>query len=109
MINRYCTDEETFRLRQNPEVLRQLVPEMLRSARKFARETKSTILQEAMAEAHARLDGEANRLKELQKVNANVSEEEIKIAQNVVEDVTRHISKAHLRLDAVRLVLCEGE
>lgn len=31
------------------------------------------------------------------------------IAQNVVEDVTRHISKAHLRLDAVRLVLCEGE
>lgn len=109
MINRYCTDEETFRLRQNPEVLRQLVPEMLRSARKFARETKSTILQEAMADAHARLDGEATRLKELQRVNANVSEEEIKIAQNVVEDVTRHISKAHLRLDAVRLVLCEGE
>lgn len=107
MINRECSDEETFRLRQNPEVLRQLVPEMLRSAREFARETKTNILQEAMAEAHTRLDNEVSRLKELQRVNANVSEEEINIAQNVVEDVTRHISKAHLRLDAVRLVLCE--
>ena len=92
MINRECSDEETFRLRQNPEVLRQLVPEMLRSAREFARETKTNILQEAMAEAPPRLDNEVSRLKELQRVNANVSEEEINIAQNVVEDVIQHLS-----------------
>ncbi len=107
MINRYCADEESFRLRQNPELLRQLVPQMLKAARDFAREQKSTILQEAMAAAHAHLDGEASRLRELRKVNANVRLDEIKHAEKVIEDVTRHISKAHLRLDAVRLVLCE--
>jgi ATP-dependent helicase HepA len=106
-INKNCADEEAFRLKQNPELLQALVPEMLRAAREFARETKSTLLQEAMQIAHTRLDGEAARLKELRKVNPNVREEEIRIAENVVEDVTRHIAKAHLRLDAVRLILQE--
>lgn len=104
-INKYSADEETFRLRQNPELLRSLVPELLRSARDYARETKSTLLKKAMEQAHTHLDGEATRLKELHKVNPNVREEEIRIAETVVEDVTRHIAKAHLRLDAVRLIL----
>ena len=52
-----------------------------------------------------RLDGEARRLRDLQKVNAGVREAEIDLAENVVKDVTRHIAKAHLRLDAVRLIL----
>jgi len=29
----------------------------------------------------------------------------VKIAETVITDVTRHISKAHLRLDGVRLIL----
>ena len=104
-INKNAADEETFRLRQNPELLRSLVPELLRSARDFARDTKSKLLQNAMEQAHTHLDGEASRLKELSKVNPNVREEEIRIAENVIEDVTHHIAKAHLRLDAVRLIL----
>jgi ATP-dependent helicase HepA len=107
-INRYSGDEEAFRLKQDPTVLQALVPEMLRAAREHAREQKSTLLQAAMTHAHEQLDGEANRLKELRKVNPNVREEEIKIAQNVIADVTRHIAKAHLRLDSVRLVLGEA-
>jgi ATP-dependent helicase HepA len=107
VINQKTADEEAFRLKQNPELLQALVPEMLRAARGHAREKKSVLLEEAMRVAHKRLDGEASRLKELRKVNPNVREEEIKLAENVVEDVTRHIAKAHLRLDAVRLVLGE--
>ncbi len=104
-INEKTADEEAFRLRQNPELLQALVPEMLRAARNHAREKKSLLLEEAIRVAHERLDGEARRLKELQKVNPNVREDEIRVAENVIEDVTRHIGKAHLRLDAVRLVL----
>ena len=107
-INQYCGDEEAFRLKQDPALLQALVPEMLRAAKKLAREQKSTLLQAAMTQAHERLDGEATRLKELKKVNSNVREEEIKIAENVIADVTRHIAKAHLRLDAVRLILSEA-
>jgi ATP-dependent helicase HepA len=105
VINKHARDEEAFRLEQNPELLQALVPEMLKSARGHAREQKSTLLQTAMTEAHARLDGEANRLRELRKVNPNVREEEVKIAEDVITDVTRHIAKAHLRLDGVRLIL----
>ena len=77
---------------------------MLKAARGHAREQKSVLLQTAMTEAHARLDGEASRLKELRKVNPNVRQQEVKIAETVITDVTRHISKAHLRLDGVRLI-----
>lgn len=104
-INLNCADEEAFRLQQNPELLQALVPEMLKAAKGFAREEKSSLLQTAMTHAHDRLDGEAARLKELSKVNPNVREDEIRIAENVITDVTRHIAKAHLRLDAVRLIL----
>jgi ATP-dependent helicase HepA len=106
-INKYCADEEAFRLKQDPTLLQALVPEMLRSAKEHARAMKSDLLQAAMKQAHERLDGEATRLKELRKVNPNVRQEEIKIAENVIADVTRHIAKAHLRLDAVRLILSE--
>ncbi|MGZ0656828.1 RNA polymerase-associated protein RapA [Coraliomargarita sp. W4R72] len=106
-INKYCGDEEAFRLKQDPTLLQALVPEMLRSAKEHARTQKSDLLQAAMHQAHERLDGEATRLKELQKVNPNVREEEIRIAENVIADVTKHIAKAHLRLDAVRLILGE--
>jgi ATP-dependent helicase HepA len=105
LINQSCADEEVFRLQQNPELLQALVPQMLKAAKGFAREQKSVLLQAAMTEAHARLDGEASRLKELSKVNPNVREAEIRLAENVISDVTKHVSKAHLRLDAVRLVL----
>ena len=105
LINQHARDEEAFRLKQNPELLQALVPEMLKAARGHAREQKSVLLQTAMTEAHARLDGEASRLKELRKVNPNVRQQEVKIAETVITDVTRHISKAHLRLDGVRLIL----
>lgn len=106
-INANTADEEAFRLKQNPEVLQALVPEMLKAARGIAREEKSTLLEAAMKDAHAKLDGEATRLRELSKVNPNVSGAEIRIAEKVIADVTKHIAKAHLRLDAVRLILRE--
>jgi len=104
-INKQCADEESFRLKQNPELLKGLVPEMLKAAKGLAREEKSALLQSAMQDAHTRLDGEAERLRELRKVNPNVREGEIKTAESVIVDVTRNIAKAHLRLDAVRLIL----
>ena len=106
-INKYCGDEEVFRLKQDPELLQAIVPEMLSAAEKHANTQKSVRLTTAMNQAHERLDGEASRLKKLKEVNPNIRQEEIKIAETVIADVTRHISKAHLRLDAVRLILGE--
>lgn len=104
-INRHCKDEEPFRLKQDTQVLQVLVPDMLRLAKKHAQVQKTDLLQSAIRHAHEHLDGEAIRLKELKKVNPNVREEEIRIAEKVIADVTQNITKAHLRLDAVRLIL----
>ena len=91
--------------KQNPELLRSLVPEMLKSALKCAKKQKSVLLELSIADAHARLDGEATRLKELRKLNPNVQLQEIEIAETTIKRVVRHIADAHLRLDSVRLVL----
>ncbi len=104
-INKCTQDEEVFRIKENPELLQALIPQMLRVARDFASAGKSVLLEAAIKQAHARLDGEATRLRELQKVNPNVSEAEVKVAERVIENVARHIARAHLRLDAVRLIL----
>ena len=104
-INSQTRDEEAFRLKQNPELLRSMVPEMLKSALHFASNQKSDLLHLAMTEAHVQLDGEAIRLKELRKLNPNVQLQEIEIAESVVEEVIRYIAEAHLRLDSVRLIL----
>ncbi|MEC8208848.1 MAG: helicase-related protein, partial [Verrucomicrobiota bacterium] len=106
-INKYCADEEVFRLKQDPALLQTLIPEMLNAAEKYADAQRSVRLTTAINQAHERLDGEASRLKELQKVNPNIRQKEIEIAETVIADVTRHIAKAHLRLDAVRLILGE--
>ena len=105
MINRYCNDEETFRLQAKPRAAPSARAPDARAAREHRPRPEIELLQDAMNDAHVSLDGEATRLKELCKVNANVRAEEIELAEKVVEDVTRHISKAHLRLDAVRLIL----
>jgi ATP-dependent helicase HepA len=109
LINNNTRDEEAFRLQKNPEMLHSLIPEMLKSARRFARDNKSELLENAMHEAHAHLDGEARRLRELKEINANVREEEINIAENVIQEITRHIAKAHLRLDSVRLIISDTD
>lgn len=105
MINKSVHDEEAFRIRQDTGLLRTLLPEMLNSASGYASKQKSALLEAAIKEAHMRLDGEATRLKKLSKINPNVHTQEIEIAEGLVEDVTRSIAGAHLRLDSIRLIL----
>lgn len=98
-------DEAIFRIQQEPELLQALLPQQLKAARGFARERKSGLLEAALTQAHLRLDEEATRLKELRKVNLGVRLEEIELADSVIEEVSRAIARAHLRLDAVRLIV----
>jgi ATP-dependent helicase HepA len=98
-------DEAIFRIQQEPELLQALLPQQLKAARGFARNRKSGLLEEALRQAHKKLDVEATRLKELRKVNLGVRLEEIELADSVIEEVSRAIAGAHLRLDAVRLIV----
>ena len=58
----------------------------------------SSIAKEALGK-------EYERLVELKKVNPNISDRELEIAEEELRDVLKYIDQAGLRLDAVRLVL----
>jgi len=100
-------DEETFRLKNDGGFLEEQVPNLLKKAQAIAEGEKSAIVTSAIELAHRHLDNEAVRLRALQKVNENVREVEVETAEKYVSEVLRHLGKAHLRLDAIRLVLLE--
>ena len=104
-IGQRVRDEESFRIQQDPELLRGLLPPLLEAARGHARLARERMLEGALASARGCLETEAERLEALSRVNPNVSGEEIRLARQQVEDTVRHIAGAHLRLDAVRLIL----
>lgn len=104
-IDSRVRDEASFRVQQDPQLLRGLLPPLLETARGIARKARESIVMDALGSAHSSLESEAERLEALSGVNPNVSEEEIRLARKQVEETARQIAGAHLRLDAVRLIL----
>lgn len=92
------------RLLDNSMVTQQLIPDMLDTANKAAQEQAHAITQACLKTMHTRLDAEINRMKRLQQINGNVRENEIEMAVAQKKGLEEAISKARLRLDAIRLI-----
>ena len=71
----------------------------------MAKEEQVKRIESARAQAKVSLGAEWLRLSELKKVNANVSEAELQLAEEELQAVTQYIGDAKLRLDSVRLVI----
>lgn len=104
-LNEQSEDEEAFRLQESPDLLRSLLPDLLESARVLAQKDQAKRIETATMEAKASLGAEWQRLSELKQVNANVSEAELRIAEEELHAVIDYIGEATLRLDSVRLVI----
>ncbi len=96
-------DRETARkiIRAFGKKLREMVP----LAEQHAERVAPVFLQEAEARAQTMLNREINRLKALQKVNPNVRNDEIQFFETQLAALTQAIKAAHLRLDAVRVII----
>ncbi len=96
-------DRETARkiIRAFGKKLREMVPLAEQQAEKVA----PLFLQKAEARAQTMLNREINRLKALQKVNPNVRNDEIQFFETQLAALTQAIKAAHLRLDAVRIII----
>jgi ATP-dependent helicase HepA len=92
-------------VKESPELLRSLFPKLLEAALVFAEKNRQKEIRLASSTAKEALGKEYERLFELKKVNANITERELEIAEEELRDVLKFIDQAHLRLDAVRLVL----
>lgn len=81
--------------------LREMVPLAEQQAEKLA----PTFLERAQQRSQTTLNREINRLKALQKINPNVRNDEIRFFENQMDALTQALADAHLRLDAVRVII----
>ena len=92
------------KLLDNPKIGRKIIPKMFTSAEQFAEQQSQSLIKEANNAMTTQLEREIDRLKNLRKINDHVRSEEIKIAEEQMENLKKAINKARIRLDAVRLI-----
>jgi ATP-dependent helicase HepA len=97
--------ERCLALLENPEVRDQLLPSLLRQAESLASRRVGALVIQARADMRAQLAHEISRLRELQKVNSNVTAAEIDLLVTEQRDLDQHLTAARLRLDAARLLI----
>jgi len=78
---------------------------MIERCEQLAQQQAPAILEQAHQQAVHTLGGEIDRLKALQRQNPNVRDEEIRYFEQQLAEVSRIIETAHLRLDALRVIV----
>jgi ATP-dependent helicase HepA len=84
--------------------LRPVLANMIASADEAARRSANGLRATAIAELHASLGAEIERLRALSKINDHVRPEEIAAVAEELTAVERHLTQARLRMDSARLV-----
>lgn len=79
--------------------------EMVDQAEELVQPRQGKLISEARARMQAELNAELDRLRALAEVNPNVRQSEIDSLQERLETTDSHLSRAQLRLDAVRVIM----
>ena len=79
-------------------------PEMIETAQVIVNKKVPNIIAKARREMISQLEHEISRLRELQKVNSAVRQEEIDLLVEQQHALDEHLSAARLRLDALRVI-----
>ncbi|MBA3011035.1 MAG: DEAD/DEAH box helicase [Desulfobacula sp.] len=86
------------------QIKTQLIPDLLARSKSLARKKADRIMAAAREQILTTLGKETKRLIALQKINPNIHASEIGAAQKNIKELLDHLSRAELRLDAVRLI-----
>lgn len=79
--------------------------EMVDQAEELVQPRQAELVSEARARMQRELNAELDRLRALAEVNPNVRQSEIESLQERLETTDSHLSRAQLRLDAVRVIM----
>ncbi|MDQ3000261.1 MAG: RNA polymerase-associated protein RapA [Fibrobacterota bacterium] len=82
-----------------------LIPKLLEAAAQKVDFRQAAVKKDAHKEAEKRLGAERDRLRSLMSINPSVTEEDVAVADRLLQETLKHIAAAELRLDAVRLVV----
>jgi ATP-dependent helicase HepA len=86
------------------EFREELLPGLLEKTLSIANSQLPVIVTQARQAMTVQLDHEIARLKELQRVNRSVRDEEIELLVQQQRALDQHLASARLRLDAIRLI-----
>ncbi len=90
---------------ENREITEIFLPEMVNTTAVIAETSAPPVVESAVAEIETVMGAEIRRLKELQKVNPAIRNDEIEIMENEKQALLNHVRRARFRLDALRVVL----
>lgn len=93
-----------FRLLDNGRIKQKILPAMLEKSQVHAKEKAELIASKARQEMETTLQKEVQRLRDLQRANRHVRDEEITLLESHLAELNARISEAPLRLDSVRLI-----
>jgi ATP-dependent helicase HepA len=93
-----------FQLLDNRRIRQKLLPDMLERSREHATARSEAIAQTATEKMQTLLRHEIERLRDLQRVNDHVREDEITVLETQAAELAARIEEAPLRLDSVRLI-----
>jgi len=93
-----------YKLIENVEISRKLLPGMLQHSSKIAEAQAVTLREAAMKEMRHLVGHEVQRLQNLMRVNDYVRPQEIAMAEREQEELGTAIEHARLRLDSLRLI-----
>ena len=96
---------DVFRLLDRGAVRKKLLPAMLEKTRLLAAERLEKIVGASTERMSGRFGHELQRLRDLAEINDHVRPAEIAATEQQQTDLTAALAAAHLRLDAVRLIL----
>jgi len=91
-------------LRQHAQVLKDLIPRLIKKGRRFANPTAREARTRAAAAMDAALGGELERLERLRKLGHAVRPSEIQGTKAEREALAQAIEESRLRLDSLRLI-----
>ncbi len=78
---------------------------MINTAKDMAQQKLDVIRAESLAKMQTSLSEEQQRLEALKQINPNIRQEEITFYDKQRNELTAHIEKAQLKLDAIRLIV----
>ncbi len=107
-IRRNARADSAFRFEKNAAGLRELTARMLSASRESAVRQSDELIAHGRKRARRQLGGEARRLRNLRRINPSIREDEIRLAETVLNEVNKFIGEAHIRLDSARLILTAG-
>ncbi|MEO8934672.1 MAG: RNA polymerase-associated protein RapA [Xanthomarina sp.] len=107
MLDKNLTPSSIDPILENDAIVDTIIPNMISSATKIAKELGEKEITKGLKRMALKLNHEIERLTALQKRNKDIRPEEIEIAMEERENLSKLIKNARIRLDALQLIRVE--